>query len=48
MTHDEPCPEIRAWALREAAKLPPFIPAETRQLAMIARRLDARSADAAA
>jgi hypothetical protein len=33
--------DIRDWARREAAKLPPFTPAETRQLALVARRLDA-------
>lgn len=35
--------EIRAWAREQAAKLPPFTPAEVRQLALLARQLDARS-----
>ena len=48
MTHDVPCPEIRAWARREAAKLPAFTLAEIRQLALITRRIDARRADVAA
>ena len=37
----------REWARREAAKLPPFTPAEARQAALIARRIDARGAAAA-
>jgi len=40
--------DIRAWAREQAAKLPPFTPAEARQLAMLARQMDARSADTAA
>jgi hypothetical protein len=40
--------DIRDWAREQAAKLPAFTPAEVRQLAMLARELDARSADTAA
>jgi hypothetical protein len=40
--------QIREWAREQADKLPPFTPAEARQLALIARQLDARAADKAA
>lgn len=39
---------IRDWARAQAAKLPPLTPAEVRQLALLARQLDARSEDTAA
>ena len=38
---------IRAWAQQQAAKLPPFTPAEARQLALLARQADAHSDRAA-
>lgn len=46
-----PDPEdIRAWAREQAAKLPPLTAEQARQVALVARRIDARaeSADDAA
>jgi hypothetical protein len=46
--HEDPAPQpaIRAWAEQEAAKLPPFTPAQVRQLARSVRAVDTRLAQA--